>query len=509
MTNRQTPDWLRYCLVFTAGLSIHLSFAPYNLWLATFTSICLYCALYSIAETVKKQGILSFVFGTGLFGGGVNWLFVSIHTYGEVPWLLAVIFTTGFVVFLAALFALPWLLVPKLTSSATTRLIVFPAFWFFGEWIRGWLLTGFPWLYLGYGQIESPFGGFIPLIGVLGAGFILTSLAALLVFALTERSRTSALISLTVTSFVLSAGIGLAKVDWTSSSQQSIPITLVQPDIPLRDKWDPSKAQTAINTLENLSNNSWHQGLLIWPEAALPFAGDSATSYVNYLDQLATSSDTTMITGLLTYENELGKYLNTVITLGESDDAYNKQRLVPFGEYVPLEDWLRGTMKFFNLPMSIISRGQPDQTPLHFNYDGHEYALGPAICYEIAYASLVRKMGRESNLLLTLSNDAWFGTSIGPWQHMQIAQARALENQKPLARATNNGVTAIVDYRGRIQDQIPQFMQGNLKSEIQPRIGMTPYTRFGELPIHVIGLILLAISALIINKEKTKLSTTD
>ncbi|MFX4227923.1 MAG: apolipoprotein N-acyltransferase [Porticoccaceae bacterium] len=159
---------------------------------------------------------------------------------------------------------------------------------------------------------------------------------------------------------------------------------------------------------------------------------------------------------------------------------------------MPLENFLRGTMYFFDLPMSVIRPGPAHQEPLAFDYLGQNYLLAPALCYEIAYAWLVREMAAESNMLITLSNDAWFGTSIGPSQHMQIAQARALENQKPLLRVTNNGITALVDHQGLILERAPQFKSTAISTAIEPRTGGTPYTRHGSLfATFLAGLMLL------------------
>lgn len=483
---------LNYLIALLAGACIHFSFAPYSIWLAGLAGLLFFCGVIALAETPRKAFVLAFAFATGLFGAGVSWVYVSIHTYGEVPAILAFIFTSGFVLFLALLFALPWLVYPLLGNTRGLRLFCFPLFWLLSEWLRGWLLTGFPWLNLGYAHIDSPLSGWIPIIGVLGTGFLIAIVTSAVVIALTDRSSKVIGLAGVILLVIFIPGKMLSSVEWTEATGGQIPATLIQPDIPLRDKWNPVRADDILLKLEDLSTEAWQPGLLIWPEAAIPFVGDAADPYVEFLDSLGSQSGTAIITGLLTYDFERDTYLNSIVGLGRASNTYHKQRLVPFGEYVPLENFLRGTMHFFDLPMSIIRPGPARQQPLAFDYQGQNYLLAPALCYEIAYAWLVREMAGESNMLITLSNDAWFGTSIGPSQHMQIAQARALENQKPLLRVTNNGITALVDHQGLILQRAPQFKSTALSTTIEPRTGETPYTRHGSLfATFLAGLMLL------------------
>lgn len=483
---------LKYLLVLLAGASIHFSFSPYDFWPAGIAGLLLFCSVIVSAERPKSAFFLAFVFAAGFFGAGVSWVYVSIHSYGEVPAFLAIIFTSGFALFLALLFALPWLLYPIIGNTTGLRLFCFPLFWLLSEWLRGWLLTGFPWLYLGYAHVDSPMSGWIPVIGVLGTGLLIAIAVAAINFALIHRSTRITRLSGVTLLMIFIPGIMLSPVEWTNTTDTQIPVTMVQPDIPMRDKWNPARADEILLKLEDLSSDAWKPGLLVWPEAAIPFVGDAADPYVEFLNSLGSQSDTAIITGLLTYDAERDTYLNSIAGLGKAYNIYHKQRLVPFGEYVPLENLLRGTMHFFDLPMSVIRPGPGGQSPLSFDYLGESFLLAPALCYEIAYAWLVREMAADSNMLVTLSNDAWFGTSIGPWQHMQIAQARALENQKPLLRVTNNGITALVDHQGLIVEKVPQFQSASLRTMIEPRAGQTPFTRHGQLfSMSLAGLMLI------------------
>ena len=167
---------------------------------------------------------------------------------------------------------------------------------------------------------------------------------------------------------------------------------------------------------------------------------------------------------------------NGTLATGTGSGRYTKRRLVPFGDYVPFEDLLRGLIRFFDLPMSGFRPGARHQGPLDVGVG--RAAMG--ICYEIAYAELMRLSAVEADVLITVSNDTWFGDSIGPPQHMQIARARALENGRWLLRGTNNGITAIVDHRGRVKASLPQFEPGVLAGEFRIMRGHTPYSRYGD-----------------------------
>ena len=256
---------LNYLIALLAGASIHFSFAPYNIWLAGLAGLMLFCGVIALTEKPRNAFVLAFVFASGLFGAGVNWVYVSIHTYGEVPAILAIIFTSGFVFFLALIFALPWLLYPLIGNSRGLRLFCFPLFWLLSEWLRGWLLTGFPWLNLGYGHVDSPLSGLIPVFGVLGTGFLLAIVATAIVFALTHRSSKIIGLAGVIVLVVFIPGKMLSLVEWTEPTGSQVPVTLVQPDIPMRDKWNPARADNILLKLEDLSSEAWQPGLLIWP----------------------------------------------------------------------------------------------------------------------------------------------------------------------------------------------------------------------------------------------------
>jgi apolipoprotein N-acyltransferase len=248
-------------------------------------------------------------------------------------------------------------------------------------------------------------------------------------------------------------------------------------------KWDPDHLDKTLAIYRELSAPLWGADLVVWPESAVPAYLDRVTDFLSSQAMLAAGAGSTLLLGIPTRDSDADDprgyhTFNSVIALGAESGMYHKRRLVPFGEYVPLDVWLRGLIAFFDLPMSGFSRGPEAQALL--SAGGH--GIGPFVCYEIAYPELVRGALPQAGLLLTVSNDTWFGASAGPLQHLEIARMRALENGRDLVRATNNGVSALTDHRGRITARGAQFTREVIRGSVQPRTGLTPFARFGSWP---------------------------
>jgi len=227
----------------------------------------------------------------------------------------------------------------------------------------------------------------------------------------------------------------------------------------------------------DMSFSAERTDLIVWPETAVPVLKDQATGYLSVMDRFASERGAALITGVpLRQPNADGepRYYNALSVVGQGSGDYLKQKLVPFGEYVPLQELLRGLIAFFNLPMSDFARGTADQVLL----EAKGYKIAAFICYEVVYPDFAASLSAQSDILLTVSNDAWFGRSIGPIQHLQMAQMRALEAGRWMIRATNNGITVLIDPFGRITEQLPQFEQGVLYGEVQPMHQLTPYLRW-------------------------------
>ena len=480
-----------YASLLIAGMIFPLGLAPFNLWPCVILSLSFLCL--KIADEPAPKVILSvFLFNAGLFLFGVSWLFISIHYHGYVPVPFAILATVAFCLFLAALSSAPFMLWHAIQGKLLASLLGFPSIWVLGEWFRSWFATGFPWLFAGYSHQSTWLGGWAPLGGVFWLSFITCFIAS--VIAQIYRGCLTRFLALLCTLVVAGSffiGLLLLQIDWTVPTESNLRAALIQPNISQNQKWSPENRQQIMSILERLTMSHWDKDVIIWPEAAVPAVRQNVSSFIKKLDAMSILSGNTLITGIPTFNSANGSYHNSVISIGGTPGQYNKTKLVPFGEYVPGESLLRGIIKFFNLPMSNFSPGLTDQKPLEIN--GH--SVSTAICYEVVYPDLVAKKSRDASMLLTVSNDAWFGDSLALPQHLQMAQMRALENSKPMLRATNNGLTAFIDYQGSLTSALPPFEEGELVGNIQPRTGQTPFTIWGSWPCIILCLILVAIVA--------------
>lgn len=478
----------KFLALFASGALLPLSLAPFYLWPVAIVSMAV--LFRNLQEQSLKQALAkSLVFGFGMFFAGVSWVYVSIHEHGFIPAPLALIATTLFCLFIALLFALPFTLSALIPQKPASWLIGLPAIWVLSEWFRSWIFTGFPWLYSGYTHTETWLSGWAPIGGVMWLSF-LTALAAAILSQLTQphrNQRSVKLASLAIAAAVVS-GYFLQQVNWTSPTGKNLSVVLIQPNTDQNKKWVYSELEGILQELQSQTQPHWGADIIIWPEAAIPTTPKNVWKFLDRLDQQAKVNQTALIAGIPTYHSSKRLFFNSVIALGANRGQYNKTRLVPFGEYIPVESLLRGLIRFFNLPMSSFSLGDADQPLL--NIAGEKIAT--AICYEIVYPNLVASMAREASMLLTVSNDAWFGRSIAPRQHMQMARMRALENAKPMMRGTSNGVTALVDHRGEITATIEQFSAGELSGNIAPRSGQTVFSQTGSWPIVILSLLICA-----------------
>ena len=468
-----------------AGLIFTLALAPFDLKIASLFSLALF---YSVLEgqTEKRGAALGWLFGAGLFGAGVSWVYVSINVYGNAPTPLALLLTFIFCGGLALLPATQAALFCRFQpSTSLARILTFSGLWVVFEWVRTWLLTGFPWLFVGYASIDTPIAGWAPIIGVFGVSLIIALTAAGLAETLKRRTP-SALAAWGIWSAAILIGGGFfQQLQWTQSTGETVKAVIYQPNTSLRDKWDPRKRQTFLaDYLTHADTYSLDADLIVWPEGALPFYLDQAPNYIARLSSIGEKNDASIVLGIGTRDRS--QRFNSIVTVGNARDEYHKQKLVPFGEFVPLESQLRGLIAFFDLPMSNFSPGSSKQDGLTTGAG----ELAPFICYEIVYPDFVAEGSRTSPMLVTISNDAWFGTSHGPHQHFQMVRFRSLELQKPTLRGANNGITAVILPSGQVENALPQFTKDNLVASVQPYKGLTPFARWGSLPIILISLLL-------------------
>lgn len=475
--------WMGNSLSLAAGALITLTLAPFNLWPLVFIScIVLYLGLSQLNP--RQAAVRGWWFGFGLFASGTSWVYVSIHDYGAASAPLALFLTIAFVAGLGLFLALLgwlWARFLRQNNHSISNALAFAALWVIIEAFRGWFLTGFPWLYIGYSQLQGPLAGLAPLGGVWLISFTLALSSVLLItlWKAKHLSRISAGLLLIV---IWSLGLSMQSYEWTQPSGKPLSVTAIQGNIEQNLKWDPAQIEAQLLLYQSMTLNAAPSDLVIWPETAVPVLKEQAQGYLDSMDRIISRQDSALITGLpLRQQDSYGdlRYYNAITTLGDSDGEYRKQKLVPFGEYVPLQDLLRGVIAFFDLPMSDFARGPSQQAPL--NAKG--YKIAPYICYEVVYPEFATELAAQSDILLTISNDTWFGTSIGPMQHLQMAQMRALEAGRWMIRATNNGVSALIDPRGEITVTVPQFQQAVLRGSVVPMQGLTPYLRWQSWPL--------------------------
>ena len=464
--------------------------APMSAWPSTLLSIA---ALLYLMHRKSQQSafFIGWLYGVGLFGAGVSWVYVSIQVHGQAPPLLAGTLTALFCLGLATLTGLQMALYRRCSRGRKTpSSLLFAAIWVLFEWLRSWLFTGFPWLYAGYIALDTPAAGWAPVVGVYGLSFLIAGLSAAIgSLALNNAStlrKKGAEASIWV--IIILTGMPLGAVSWTQDRSAPLTVAIYQPNIPLEKKWDRRyfraiQQQYTDNSRPYFKNTD----LVLWPESALPTYSDRIEDYLGLISTEATETGTTLITGIPTRDAQGG--YNSIIALGLGAGEYRKQKLVPFGEYVPFEENLRGLIQFFDLPMSNFIPG-PNVPPI---LSAGPLKVASFICYEIVYPDFVWQGARDAALLVTVSNDSWFGHSIGPLQHLQMARFRALETGRPLLRGTNNGVSAIIDHKGDLLVATPQFEEVVITGEVQPKTGLTPLMWLGSTPILAFcGLLIVA-----------------
>ena len=472
---------------FLLGGIYCLAFAPHDYWIVAFVSLV---GFFFVLVRFADQALsLSLLFGVGKYLFGASWIYVSIREYGGAGIFLASFLVALFVMGLA-LFLLPvGYSVRRLkTANLWVNAVVFVLAWSVSEWLLTWLFTGFPWLLLGYSLIESPLASLLPVFGVLASGmlaliFFLGAALACRSILFTDRNRWHYAVPVLVPSFL---ALVLHNITWVSE-KGLYSVGLVQGNIDQSIKWDFKERNRITRKYISMSAELWGLNLVVWPEYALTLYGDEAKRVKINLQERAIESGTNLLLGapeIVAYRDEKlaerFRVFNTAQGFGLASGSFAKSHLVPFGDYVPFQEVLRGLITFFDLPMSSSSKGSSDQPNIVAKLGDEIVQIGIGICYEIAFGDSMRIRAREADLLVTITNDTWFGASIGPHQHMQIARVRALENGRWLVRAANDGITGIIDHNGNVRDELPQFTEGVLKGEFQTMEGRTPYNLLGN-----------------------------
>ena len=491
-------------LLLLAGILCIFSFAPFGLWPLQIACLALpvWLTLTDIEASLWQHARRGWVFGMGWSVTGMYWLYYTMHDHGNLPAIVSV----GGVLLLASLYLAPfaaaalaataWLRRRWQLSPGVTALLVLPACWALTEWLRGWLLTGVPWVVSGYAHSNSPLAGFAPLIGVYGIGALVALLAACLALLVSQKTlRKPALLIALV---VLASGALLRHVEWSTPLGQPISVRLLQGNVPQETKFDQQRIGYSLDLYKQMTESA-PADLIATPETALPlFIHQLPTDYLPQLQQYASASNSHLALGLLIADGR-DQYANSLVGISPSKAAfyrYDKGHLVPFGEFVP-----RGFHWFVDalgIPMADQTAGKAGQAAFQVR---DQWVL-PNICYEDLFGEEIARHMRirasegqpVASILLNISNLAWFGDSLAMPQHMQISQMRSLETARPMLRATNTGATAVINHDGSVAQVLPYLTQGEIRARVQGRQGMTPFMHFGNISMLLLSCFALGLA---------------
>ena len=475
-------------LAFLAGALHTAAFAPLGAWPLGPLALAVLIMLWRGAAP-RRAALLGFVFGLGWFGSGVSWVYVSMHDYGGMPVALAGVATLAFAAYLALWPALAGALQAAARSgNAWFGALVTGASWALSEWLRGWVFTGFPWLATGYAHTDGPLAGFAPVVGVHGLNAIAALVAALLAQAAARRSAPGMRVTrLAAVAVVALGGALLARLEWTMTNDKAVNVALVQGNVPQDLKFEEGRFEATLALYERLATSASAE-LVVLPETALPrFLQAMPVESLARLDHVLRTRGADLVTGVPFAESR-ERYFNSAVSFGASPaQRYDKAHLVPFGEFIPAGfRWFVDAMR---IPLGDFSRGSDTPSPLALG--SQQVAIN--ICYEDLFGEEIIRQLPRATLLANLSNIAWFGDSLAPHQHLQISRMRSLETGRPMLRATNTGMTAVIDARGRVTDLLPPFTEGVLTARVRGYRGATPYVRAGNWPaIGCAVLVLLA-----------------
>jgi apolipoprotein N-acyltransferase len=490
-------------LCFVSGLLLVFAYAPFSFWWLTLIlpSIPLHQVRHAPPKVaMKKLGLFAF----GWFSSGISWVHVSIDQFGGLPLIFSLLLMLALCAYLSLFPALSGYLSARIAKKKQVNLWLLPPLWLLCEYLRSVVLTGFPWLSLGYSQIDSPLASFAPVIGEVGlTGIVLLiNICLVKVYCFSTEPSTKQhqhlkssinkglIFPLALTMSIFLTNFALTQLSWVELTGKSTKVALIQGNIDQSIKWAPEQEWPTMLKYLDLTRVNYDVDLIIWPESAIPALEPAVQDYLRTVNRSAMLNNSAIITGLINYNFESKEYFNALLVLGKknNDDEegyyynhsnrYYKSHLLPIGEFVPFQEFLRPIAPFFNLPQSSFTAGSYIQP----NLVAKDIHILPLNCFEIAFPKqLAANFTDKTAMILTVSNDAWFGDSHGPHQHFEIARMRALEFGRPLVRATNNGVTGIINHLGEVTAIAPQFEEVVLKGTVEFVSGNTPYSQWPNL----------------------------
>jgi len=467
---------VRRLLAFGAGALLACAFAPFEWW-----PLAIFCPAVLMwlweEEAPRDAAWTGFWFSFGTFLAGTYWIYFSVHVLGKAPVWLTIAIMLGLIGIMALYNALigyavaRWL--PR--SGAWRWLVGTPAVWLLVEWWRGWFLSGFSWLSLGYSQTDTWLAWLAPVLGVYGISLLLLMSAGALVALVRGTARVRLIAALTLI-IPWAVGAALAPVRWTHASGAPVSVAVIQADIPQDDKWVESEAPMILERYRKMTESALGTKLIVWPEAALPDLANNLLPYIALVDREAQARGSSLVMGVVRASEDGEHYYDSILGLGKEASWYAKDHLVPFAEFFPVPHFVRNWLRLMTLPYESFDRGGTNQSPLPVA--GLE--LGPTVCYEVGYGGYMLRMLPKADALVNVTNDAWFGHSTARYEQFQMARMRVLEEGRSMIIASNDGISAVIGPRGEITASAPPYQPYVLRSSVTPMAGLTPFARVGN-----------------------------
>lgn len=471
------------------GALATFGFAPFGYYGLTLLALVGLLALWWDSGW-RRAAWRGWFFGLGQFLAGLYWVIISTHQFGGVP-LIAGLFLLTLLSAVLALFpavagALAGLM--RGLPRGLWALIFVPSAWLFAELARATVGTGFPWFSTGYALTAAPITDLAPLVGVYGLGALMMVASGTLVLLFRGRIAARA----TSVALIIALPFAIwwlpAAESWTQPTGKPLSVAVLQGNVPQDQKWREEALARTKAKYRRLSE-SVDARLVVWPEAAVASLLARERAFMRAVDKRAEKLGRTELVGILDYEREEDAFYNAMFALGVDQGRYYKRHLVPFGEYFPVPDFIRPLLDGVNMRFSSFAHGPEQQAPIEVA----DVPLSLSICFEVVFPREIRKALPEAGILVNVTNDAWFADSTAPHQHLQIARMRAMESGRPLVRAANTGISAIIAPDGRIRKRVPQFEVTTLAASVQPRAGATPYVRYGDAPLWALSIALCAL----------------
>jgi len=478
-------------VALVAGASLPVSFAPFEWWPVAVVVPALLIWLWDGA-TPRRAAVLGFWFNFGTFAAGTYWLYISLRLIGHAPIPLALFLMLGLAAIMGAYHALlGWAVAKFLPPRGALRWLVgIPGAWLLVEWWRGWFLSGFGWLSLGYAHTDNWLGALAPVIGQYGLGLLTLVMAGVLVTLLQGTARERIVAGATFV-IIWAVAFSLRGIEWTQPFGRPIEVAVVQGAVPQDKKWT-GNVDEIVALYQTRTREAYGADIIFWPESAIPDLANYHVNLYREIYQEASARGSALIVGTLRAEPDpvTGEddYYNSVLAMDRATTGiewHDKHHLVPFVEFVPVPSFVRTWLKLRDLPYSDFNRGAAQQEPL--SASGQKIAAG--VCYEDAYGSTLLPVMDRATMLANVTNDSWFGRSTARYQHLQISRLRAMETGRPMVRAANDGVSAVIGSQGEIVSKAPEYEANVMRARVQPRMGITPYARTGNWPAVCLALV--------------------